>query len=157
MVYLSIASQADTARVAEKFGFSRFLGGCTTAAKREFIAQKQYNGQSVVYFGNCIREAEAAEQADLAVNVCEGESVAQPNVPILFLNPDFAKCQLLLALSFARMIGLRSTQATVTVPNIAAILAALYLNAPVLISVLLTTVGTAVSYRRWTRILRSLE
>jgi cation transport ATPase len=157
LVYLSSANQGDAACVAEKFGFSWSLGGCTTTAKRDFIAQKQYDGQSVVYFGNCIREAEAAQKADLAVNVCEGEIVAQANVPVLFLNPDLAKCQLLLALSVARMIGLRSTQATVTVPNIAAIVAAIYLNAPVLVSVLLTTLGTAISYRHWTRILRSLE
>ena len=55
------------------------------------------------------------------------------------------------------MIGLRSTQATVTVPNIAAIVAAIFLNTPVVTSVLLTTLGTAVTYREWTRILRSLE
>ena len=157
MVYLSSASQGDAARVAEKFGFSWFLGGCTATAKRDFIAQRQYDGQSVVYFGDCVREAEAAEKADLAVNVCEGESVLPANVPILFLNPDLAKCQLLLALSVARMIGLRATQATVTVPNIAAMVAAIYLNTTVLTSVLLTTLGTAVSYRQWTRILRSLE
>jgi cation transport ATPase len=156
-VYLSSAGQGDAARVAEKFGFSWFRGGCTTTAKKEFIAQRQYDGQSVVYFGNCIGEAEAAEKADLAVNVCEGESGVQANVPIVFLNPDLAKCRLLLSLGVARMSDLRSTQATVTVPNIAAILAAIYLNAPVLISVLLTTLGTAVSYRHWTRILRSLE
>jgi cation transport ATPase len=157
MVYLSSTGRGDAARIAEKFGFSWFQGGCTTTAKKDFIAQKQYDGQSVVYFGNCVREAEAAEKADLAVNVCEGESGAQANVPILFLNPDLAKCRLLLSLSVARMSGLRSTQATVTMPNIAAIVAAIYLNAPVLTSVLLTTLGTAVSYRRWTRILRSLE
>ena len=55
------------------------------------------------------------------------------------------------------MSGLRSTQATVAVPNIAAIVAAIYLNTPVLTSVLLTTLGPAVSYRHWARILRSLE
>jgi hypothetical protein len=157
MVYLSSAGRGEAARIAEKFGFSWFRCGCTTTAKKDFIAQKQYDGQRVVYFGNCVREAEAAEKADLAVNVCEGESGAQANAPMLFLNPDLAKCRLLLSLSVARMRGLRSTQATVTVPNIAAIVAAIYLNAPVLISVLLTTLGTAVSYRHWTRILRSLE
>jgi hypothetical protein len=155
--YLSSAGQRDAARVAEKFGFSWFRGGCTTTAKKDFIAQKQYDGQSVAYFGDCVREAEAAEKADLAVNVCEGASGVQANVPILFLNSDLAKCRLLLSLSVARMSGLRSTQATVTVPNIAAIVAAIYLNTPVLISVLLTTLGTAVSYRHWSRILRSLE
>jgi hypothetical protein len=136
---------------------SMIFMACLFTAKREFIAQRQYDGQSVVYFGNWIREAEAAEKADLAINVCEGESGVQANVPIVFLNPDLAKCRLLLSLGVARMSALRSTQATVTVPNIAAILAAIYLNTPVLISVLLTTLGTAVSYRHWTRILRSLE
>jgi hypothetical protein len=157
MVYLSSARRGDAARVAEKFGFSWFQGGCTTTAKKDFIAEKQYYGQSVVYFGDCVREAEAAEKADLAVNVCEGESGAQANAPILFLNPDLAKCRLLLSLNVARIGGLRSTLATVTVPNIAAIIAAIYLSTPVLTSVLLTTLGTAVSYHRWTRILRSLE
>ena len=157
IVYLSSARGGDAARIAGKFGFSWFQGGCTTTAKRDFIAQRQYNGQSVVYFGDCVRETEAAEKADLAVNVCDGESGAQANFPILFLNPDLAKCRLLLSLNVARIGGLRSTLATVTVPNIAAIVAAIYLNAPVLASVLLTSLGTAVSCRRWVRILRSLE
>ena len=73
MVYLSSARRGDVVRVAEKFGFSWFQGGCTTTAKKDFIAEKQYYGQSVVYLGDCVREAEAAEKADLAVNVCEGE------------------------------------------------------------------------------------
>ena len=157
MVYLSSAGRGDTTRIADKFGFSWFRDGCTTNAKKDFIAQRQYEGQSVVYFGDCIREAEAAEKADLAVNVCEGVSGVQANVPMTFLNPDLAKCRLLVSLSVARMSGLRSTQATVAVPNIAAMVAAIYLNTPVLTSILLTTLGTAVSYRRWTRILRSLE
>ncbi|HTD14542.1 MAG TPA: hypothetical protein VK673_05155, partial [Chthoniobacterales bacterium] len=157
MVYLSSAGRGDTTRIADKFGFSWFRDGCTTNAKKDFIAQRQYEGQSVVYFGNCIREAEAAEKADLAVNVCEGVSGVQANVPMIFLNPDLAKCRLLVSLSVARMSGLRSTKATVAVPNIAAMVAAIYLNTPVLTSILLTTLGTAVSYRRWTRILRSLE
>jgi cation transport ATPase len=157
IVYLCSARQGDAARIAEKFGFSLFRGGCTTSAKKDFIAQKQHDGQGVVYFGNCVREAEAAGKADLAVNVFEGESGTPANVPILLLNPDLAKCSLLLSLNAARTVGLRSTQATVTVPNIAAIVAAIYLNTPVLTSVLLTTLGTAVSYHRWTRILRSLE
>jgi cation transport ATPase len=157
MVYLSSARRGDAARIAGKLGFSWFQGGCTTAAKKDFIAEKQYYGQSVVYFGDCVGEAEAAEKADLAVNVCEGESGAQANVPILFLNPDLAKCRLLLSLNVARISGLRSTQAVVAVPNITAILAAIFLNTPVLVSVLLTTLGTAISYRRWARILRSLQ
>ena len=157
MVYLSSARGGDAARVAEKFGFSWFQGGCTTTAKRDFIAQRQHYGQSVVYFGDCVREAAAAEKAELAVNVCDGESGAQANFPILFLNPDLAKCRVLLSLNVARIDGLRSTLATVTVPNVAAIVAAIFLNTPVLASVLLTTFATAVSYRRWVRILRSLE
>jgi cation transport ATPase len=157
MVYLSSARRGEAARIAGKFGFSWFQGECTTTAKKDFIAEKQYYGQRVVYFGDCVREAEAAEKADLAVNVCEGESGAKANAPILFLNPDLAKCRRLLALNVARISGLRSAQAIVTLPNIAAIVAAIFLNTPVLISVLLTTLGTAVSYRRWARILRSLQ
>jgi cation transport ATPase len=157
IVYLSSARSGDAARIAGKFGFSWFQVGCTTQAKRDFIAQRQHYGQSVVYFGDCVREAEAAEKAELAVNVCDGESGAQANFPILFLNPDLGKCRLLLSLNVARIGTLRSTLASVKVPNIAAIVAAIFLNAPVLTSVLLTTLGTVASYRRWTRILRSLE
>jgi hypothetical protein len=157
MVYLSSARRGDAARIAGKFGFSWFQGGCTTTAKKDFIAQRQYHGESVVYFGDCVREAEAAEKAELAVNVWDGETGAKANFPILFLNPDLAKCRLLLSLNAARIGGLRSTLTTSTVPNIAAIVAAIYLNTSVLTSVLLTTLGTAVSYRRWARILRSLE
>ena len=112
MVYLSSARQGEAARIAGKFGFSCFQGGCSAKARKDFIAQKQYYGQSVVYFGDCLREAETAEKADLAVNVFDEESGAQANVPILFLNPDLAKCRLLLSLNAARIGGLRSTLPT---------------------------------------------
>ena len=157
MVYLSSARRGDAARIAGKFGFSWFQSGCTAKAKRDFIAQKQYDGRRVAYFGDCIREAEAAEKADLAVNVCDGKIGAPANIPILFLNPDLAKCRLLLSLNTARMDGLRSAFPTVAVPNIALIVAAIFLNTSVLTSVLVTNLATAISCRRWARILRSLE
>jgi cation transport ATPase len=157
MVYLSSARRGEAARIAGKFGFSCFHGGCTAKAKKDFIAQKQYYGQSVVYFGDCLSEPETAEKADLAVNVFDRESAAQANLPILFLNPDLAKCRLLLSLNAARIRALRSALPTAAVPNIALILTAIYLNTSVLTSVLVTNMATAASYRRWVRILRSLE
>ena len=157
LVFLSGAHHRDAARMAEKFGFSWFRGGCTTAVKKDFIAQRQYYGQKVVYFGDCIREAEVAGKAQLAVNVFDGHGVVPANWPIVFLDPDLVKCRLLLSLNFARIGGLPSTLITATTPNIVAVAAAIYMNAPVLTSVLLTNLGTAISYRRWIRILRSLE
>ena len=157
LVFLSGARHRDAARIAEKFGFSWFRGGCTTAVKKDFIAQRQYYGQKVVYFGDCIREAEVAGKAQLAVNVFDGHAVVPANWPIVFLDPDLVKCRLLLSLNFARIGGLPSTLITATAPNIVAVAAAIYMNAPVLTSVLLTNLGTAISYRRWVRILRSLE
>jgi len=157
LAFLSGASHRDAARMAEKFGFSWFRGGCTTAVKKDFIAQKQYYGQKVVYFGDCIREAEVAGKAQLAVNVFDGHGVVPTNWPIVFLDPDLVKCRLLLSLNFARIGGLPSTLITATAPNIVAVAAAIYMNAPVLTSVLLTNLGTAISYRRWISILRSLE
>jgi cation transport ATPase len=143
--------------MAEKFGFSWFRGGCTTAVKKDFIAQRQYYGQKVVYFGDCVREAEVAGKAQLAVNVFDGHGVVPANWPIVFLDPDLVKCRLLLSLNFARIDGLPSTLITAAAPNIAAMAAAIYMNTSVLTSVLLTNLGTAISYHRWVRILRSLE
>src|SRR5271166_5069759 len=157
LVFLSGARHRDAARIAEKFGFSWFRGGCTTAVKKDFIAQRQYYGQKVVYFGDCIREAEVAGKAQLAVNVFDGHPVLPANWPIVFLDPDLVKCRLLLSLNFARIGGLPSTLITATATNIVAVAAAIYMNAPVLTSVLLTNLGTAISYRRWISILRSLE
>ena len=157
LVFLSGARHRDAARIAKKFGFSLFRGGCTTAAKKDFIAQRQYYGQKVVYFGDCVREAEAAGEAQLAVNVLDVHGGMPANWPIVFLDPDLVKCRLLLSLNAARISGLQSTLITATVPNIAAMAAAIYMNTSVLTSVLLTTLGTAVSYRRWKRILRSAE
>ena len=157
LAFLSGAPDRDAARIAEKFGFSWFRGGCTTAVKKDFIALRQYYGQKVVYFGDCIREAEVAGKAQLAVNVFDGHAVVPANWPIVFLDPDLVKCRLLLSLNFARIGGLPSTLITATATNIVAVAAAIYMNAPVLTSVLLTNLGTAISYRRWIRILRSLE
>ena len=67
-------SDGGSKQILERDGrltFSRLDVGGSSAAKRTFVARRQSQGQSVVYFGDCERERALANLADVAVTVKE--------------------------------------------------------------------------------------
>jgi hypothetical protein len=71
--------------------FGKSGGKCLTNAKRTFVARRQSQGQSVVYFGDCEREHALANLADVAVTVKNGDNRLTAGIPIAFLAPDLEK------------------------------------------------------------------
>jgi cation transport ATPase len=123
-------------------------------AQKAFIAQRQAYGQSVVYFGDCQRESVLAATADVAVTVADRHHRVNAEAPIVFLSPDLEKFSSLHLLCAKRNAQVKSAFAMATIPNVVAITAAVILNAPALVSVLMTTLGAATCYHRASRLLR---
>jgi hypothetical protein len=150
-------SRRGSQQIVERDGgvrFSRLDTGGSTAAKKAFIAQRQAYGQSVVYFGDCQRESVLAATADVAVTVADRHHRVNAEAPIVFLSPDIEKFSSLHSLCEKRNAEVKSALAMATIPNVVAITAAVLLNAPALVSVVMTTLGAAACYQRASRLLR---
>jgi cation transport ATPase len=157
VLYLSSQSAPETAKTAAKLGFDVHHGGLSTEAIRNFIAERQFLGRSVAYFGDCTRQALAAEHANLAVSVLNSQDLNSPGAPLALLLPDLARCSVLYSLAQARNSSVSSAFISSVVPNVAAMTGAIYLDFSVLSSVILTNLGTLVSYYRWRRTLQSAQ
>jgi hypothetical protein len=150
-------SRRGSQQIVERDGgvrFSRLDTGGSSAAKKAFIAQRQAYGPSVVYFGDCQRESVLAATADVAVTVADRHHRVNAEAPIVFLSPDLEKFSSLHLLCAKRNAQVKSAFAMATIPNVVAITAAVILNAPALVSVLMTTLGAATCYHRASRLLR---
>jgi cation transport ATPase len=154
IVFLSDSGSQQMVEREGRVRFSRLDVGGSSAAKQTFIAQRQAYGQSVVYFGDCEKESEIAKQADVAVTVATQSHRVTADAPIAFLAPDLAKFGSLHSICVRRNAEVRSGFISVTLPNVAAVVAAIYLSTPALFSVAMTTIGTILCYGRASRLLK---
>lgn len=150
-------SKRGSQQIVERAGgvrFSRLDTGGSSAAKKAFIAQRQAYGQSVIYFGDCERESALAATADVAVMVTTRHHRVNVQAPIFFLSPNLGKFSSLHSLCEKRNAQVKNAFALATIPNVVAIAAAVFLNSPALVSVVMTTIGAATCYHRASRLLR---
>jgi cation transport ATPase len=90
---------------------------------------------------------------------CRGDGSGQTSsgkcgAPIVFLSPDIEKFSSLHSLCQKRNAEVKGAFAMATIPNVAAIGAAVVLSSPALVSVVMTTLGAATCYYRASRLLR---
>jgi hypothetical protein len=157
VLFLSSQSSAEAAATAAALGFDTWHPNFAPGAWKNFIAQRQFLGRSVAYFGDCAKHPGATEQADVAISVLADRNLSAPPSPIALLTPDLARCSILQSLTRARASSVSSAFATSLVPNLAAMSGAIYLDFSVLTSVILTNLGTLASYYRWRRTLKSVQ
>jgi hypothetical protein len=157
VLYISSRSPAETAAAAAALGFEQWHANSPPAARRNFIAQRQFLGKTVAYFGDCRALSPAAEQAEIAISVLTHREIATPPAAVVLLLPDLARCCVLPSLARARASTMTSAFATNLIPNLAAAAGAIYLNFGVLNSVVLTNLGTLTNYFRWRRTLKSVQ
>jgi hypothetical protein len=157
VIFLSSQSPSDTARLANDLGFDVYHGNFSPEAKKALIAQRQSLGQSIAYFGDSAGQAIVAEQANIGVSVVDRRRLGAPGSLAALLVPDLARCGVLYSLSRARSSSVSSAFISSVIPNVAAMTGAIYLDFSVLSSVILTNLGTLVSYYRWRRTLQSAQ
>jgi hypothetical protein len=150
-------AEGSSKQVVERDGrllFARLDVGGSSAAKRTFVARRQAEGQSVVYFGDCENERALANLADVAVTVTNGHHRLTTGIPIAFLSPDLEKFGALHALCQRRNSEVTNGFISTALPNVAAMVAAIYFHAPALFSVAMTTLGTLFCYSRASGLLK---
>jgi E1-E2 ATPase len=154
IVFLSDDGSKQVLERDGRLTFSRLDVGGSSAAKRTFVARRQSQGQSVVYFGDCERECALANLADVAVTVKNGDNRLTAGIPIAFLSPDLEKFGALHALCQRRNTEVTNGFISTALPNVFAMVAAIYFHAPALFSVAMTTLGTIFCYRRASGLLK---
>ena len=77
-----------------------------------------------------------------------GDSGLTAGVPIAFLSPDLEKFGALHTLCQKRNTEVTNGFISTALPNVFAMVAAIYFHAPALFSVAMTTLGTIFCYRR---------
>ncbi len=138
-----------------RHGFDTVHTGYNTVSKRAYIAQRQSFDHVVVYVGDCRTQADVAQQADFAISVLESPTVMPTGLQPAILGADLIKIVRLIALAQDSLAEFKTSYSISLVPNIVAVLAALYLHTSVNTSVVLTNVGTAVNYFRYRSLLNA--
>lgn len=154
IVFLSDRGSKQILERDGRLTFSRLDVGGSSAAKRTFVARRQSQGQSVVYFGDCEKERALANLADVAVTVTNGDHRLPAGMSIAFLAPDLEKFGALQALCQRRNTEVTNGFISTALPNVAAMVAAIYFSAPALFSVAMTTLGTIFCYWRASDLLK---
>ncbi len=157
LVFFSKQAPEEARRLAARLGFDRSFGNGTSAVKLDYIAKRRQIGQQVIYVGDCRAESEIARQADLAISVVEPPYKEWSAAPVTLLAPDLPRFLQLHALALETADEARKAFQLALVPNLAAVGGAFLVGSPVLVSVLLTNLGTFANYLRSGALLRLAE
>jgi cation transport ATPase len=136
-----------------KSSFDIIRSDFTTEEKRAYIAQRQHFDHTVAYIGNCQTEAPVAAQADLAISVLTPPHVTPHGTQAALLGADMVKILRLLELVKESRAEFGNAFGISLVPNVASMIGALYFNAHVETSVILSNLGTLVNYARYRSLL----
>jgi cation transport ATPase len=120
-----------------------------------FISQRRYFGAKVVFFGNVSLNQQAAGAADSCVATVESLRANLPDANVILRNPDLENLFLLRLLSMDYTDRIRQGTSTSLAFNLACSAGAIFLGFPLLGVVILSNVGTFVSYLRSTRSLKT--
>ena len=142
------------ASAVSKSDFDTIRHGFSTDEKRAYIAQRQHFDHTVVYVGNCQTEAAVAAQADLAISVLTPPQVTPLGTQAALLGADLIKILTLLELVEKSRAEFTNAFGISLVPNAASVIGALYFNAHVETSVVLSNLGTLANYLRYRSMLR---
>jgi E1-E2 ATPase len=157
VLFLSSQPPIESAQLAQQLGFDVYHSPVISETAKTFISNRQLIGQTVAYFGDCTKRPGISKQADVAITVSNGPHLDTPAAPLALFLPDLARCGALHSLLQARASTVSHAFITSVVPNLAAVGGAIYLDFSVLVSVILTNLGTLASYYRWRRTLQSAQ
>ncbi len=150
---ISYLSGSDSSTVS-KSNFDVIRHGFSTEEKRAYIARRQHFDHTVAYVGNCQSEAMVAAQADVALSVLVPPHVTPLGTQAALLGGDLIKILRLLDLVKESQSEFTTAFGISLVPNAASVLGALYFNAHVETSVILSNLGTLANYLRYRSLLR---
>ena len=150
---IAYLSGNDSCAVSKSI-FDTIRYGFSAEEKRAFIARRQHFDHIVAYVGNCQLEAPAAAQADVAISVLTPPQVTPHGTQAALLGGDLIKVLCLLDLVKESRAEFNNAFRISLVPNAASVIGALYFNAHVETSVILSNLGTLANYLRCRSTLR---
>jgi cation transport ATPase len=158
VLFFAARSKNHAANLASRLGFDSFRGNGSEESKRTYIEERQKQGHSVIYVGDCETESAAAEQADVAISVLDLSSEKQINkFSIALLSPDLVKILQLRTIVLRAVNEFKLGSGLSLAPNLAAVFSALSLGSPTSMAVLLTNLGMLTTYIRSGLILHQAE
>jgi hypothetical protein len=148
-IFFAGGSDKHAAKLASPLGFDSFRGSDSKESKRTYIKERQKQGHSVIYVGDCDAESAVAGQADVAISVLDLSRHKQiNNFSVALLLPDVEKILQLRAIVAGAVNEFRLGSGLTLAPNLAAVYGALALGSPTSIAVLSTNLGMLASYLR---------
>jgi cation transport ATPase len=158
VLFFAAGSENHAATLASRLGFDSFRGSGSAESKRTYIEERQKEGHSVIYVGDCDTESATAEQADVAISVLDLSRNKQiNNFSIALLFPDLVKILQLRTIVVGAVNEFKLGSGLSLAPNLAAVVGALSLGSPTSIAVLLTNLGMLAAYIRSGLILHQAE
>ena len=153
-VYFSRGPEARAAELAARLGLPSVLREVKGQSRKDYIARRQSEGATVVYVGNCREERQLAAQADLAITVAQLPFDNLDLSTSTLLSPDLLKVLQLRAIALDSVKESETAYKISAAPNVGAVAAGFLFASPVLLSVLLTNLGTYANYLRSETILQ---
>jgi hypothetical protein len=148
VLFFALGSENHAANLASRLGFDSFRGR-GSESKRTYIEERQKQGHSVIYVGDCDTERAAAEQADVVISVLDLSCNKQMNkFSIALLSPDLVKILQLRTIVVRAVNEFKLGSGFSLAPNLAAVFGALSLGSPTSVAVLLTNLGMLAAYTR---------
>jgi E1-E2 ATPase len=158
VLFFAAGSENHAAKLASRLGFDSFRGSGSEESKRTYVEERQKQGHSVIYVGDCETESAAAEQADVAVSVLDLSSNKQMGkFPIALLFPDLVKILQLRTIVLGAVNEFKLGSGLSLAPNLAAVFGALSLGSPTSMAVMLTNLGMLAAYIRSGLVLHQAE
>jgi cation transport ATPase len=158
VLFFALGSENHAAKIASRLGFDSFRGSGSEESKRTYIKERQKQGRSVIYVGDCDTESAAAEQADVAISVLDLSDHKQMNkFSIALLFPDLVKILQLRTIVLGAVNEFKLGSGLSLAPNLAAVIGALSLGSPTSMAVMLTNLGMLAAYIRSGLVLHQAE
>jgi cation transport ATPase len=158
VLFFARGSESHAANLASRLGLDLFRGSGSEESKRAYIEERQKQGHSVIYVGDCGTESAAAKQADVAILVLDlSHNQQMNNFSIALLVPELVKILQLRTIVVGAVNEFKLGSGLSLAPNLAAVFGALSLGSPTSIAVLLTNLGMLASYIRSGFILHQAE
>ncbi len=148
---LSERSTREIAPLAARLGVNQLRGGLGPGGKAEFLRACRQRGVKTAFVGNCRRNAEAAAEASLTIDLAgasDSDLAAGSPSDVQLLCDRLDRLELLWEIARSHVEGSRIGRAWIVGPNLACVAGAFLFGFTGLTAVAITNLGTFGVYNR---------
>jgi Cu2+-exporting ATPase len=146
-----------TAGLASRLGVERHCGGMHLDDKIRLLRDLGQSGVAVVFVGDCVAGARAAQEAQVAIALGGGFFPAREPWDVALLGPSIELLPTLFAVSRDHTTRIERTRHTVMAPNLLCVAGAFSFGLTGLAAVFISNFGTSIVYNNVMRSLRAVH